>query len=82
MKLTADISLYPVKNEFLEIIKGFIEKLETYSELSVAKNNVSTQISGEYDDVMRVLQHEIKNIFEEHRSVFVIKFLVGDKVNG
>ena len=81
MKLTADISLYPVKDGFIEIIKAFIAKLETYQELSVGRNNVSTQISGEYDDVMRILQQEIKSTLEEHRSVFVIKFLSGDKVN-
>jgi uncharacterized protein YqgV (UPF0045/DUF77 family) len=81
MKLTADISLYPVTDEFIPIIKKFISTLSEYKELSILRNNVSTQISGEYDDVIRILHDEMKNVFELHRSVFVIKFLMGDKVN-
>ena len=81
MKLTADLSLYPLTEEFIPIIKKFIATLSEYKELSILRNNISTQISGEYDDVFRILHYELKNVFEEHRSVFVIKFLMGDKVN-
>lgn len=81
MKITVDISLYPLNENFIPHIKGFIAKLKSYNELSVLTNNVSTQISGDYDYVMQVLNNEIKNIFEEVRSVLVLKFLAGDKIN-
>ena len=81
MKLTADLSLYPLTEEFIPIIKKFIAVLSEYKELSILRNNISTQISGEYDDVIRILHDEMKNVFEQHRSVFVVKFLMGDKVN-
>ena len=81
MKLTVEISLYPLNENFIQHVKGFIAKLKSYEELSVLSNNVSTQISGEYDYVMQVLNNEIKNVFEEVRSVLVMKFLMGDKVN-
>jgi len=81
MKITVDISLYPLTEEFIPIIKGFINTLEQYSGITVSRNNISTQISGEYDTVMQLLQNEIKPIFEQHRSVLVMKFLAGDKLN-
>lgn len=81
MKLTIDISLYPLTEEFIPVIKGFINKLENYNGITVARNNISTQLSGDYDLVMNLLQNELKQIFELHRSVFVVKFLAGDKLN-
>jgi uncharacterized protein YqgV (UPF0045/DUF77 family) len=81
MKITVDISLYPLTEEFIPIIKGFINTIEQYSDITVSRNNISTQISGEYDTVMQLLQNEIKPIFEQHRSVLVMKFLAGDKLN-
>lgn len=81
MKITVDISLYPLNENFIQHVKAFIAKLKSYKELSVLSNNVSTQISGEYDYVMQALNYEIKNVFEEVRSVLVMKFLMGDKIN-
>lgn len=81
MKITVDISLYPLNENFIQHVKEFIAKLKSYKELSVLSNNVSTQISGEYEYVMQALNYEIKNVFEEVRSVLVMKFLMGDKVN-
>jgi len=81
MKITLDISLYPLTENFIPVIKGFIAKMETYQGISVLKNNISTQISGDYDLIMGLLKTELKEIFEVQRSVFVIKFLAGDKIN-
>lgn len=81
MKLSIDISLYPVCDNYIAIIKEFIAKVEKYEGVSVLRNNISTQLSGEYDVIMGLLNKEIKEVFEKQRSVFVIKFLEGDKIN-
>ena len=81
MKITIEMSLYPVCDNYLAIIKAFIAKLKTYDNISILCNNVSTQISGDYEVIMQLLNKEIKEIFLEQRSVFVIKFLEGDKIN-
>lgn len=81
MKITLDISLYPLTEEFIPVIKGFISKMESYDGISVLRNNISTQISGDYDVIMGLLHSELKQVFETQRSVFVIKFLAGDKIN-
>ncbi|MFA5512946.1 MAG: YkoF family thiamine/hydroxymethylpyrimidine-binding protein [Candidatus Kapaibacterium sp.] len=81
MKLTIDISLYPLTEDFIPVIKEFIGKIEKYDSVSVLKNNISTQVSGDYDTIMHLLSNELKPVFQKMRSVFVVKFLVGDKIN-
>lgn len=80
MKLSLEISLYPLEPEFKSIIKAFIAKLKTYEGISLKMNNISTQISGDYDLIMDLLRSEVKPVLEAQPSVFVIKFLAGDKL--
>mgnify|MGYP001444461303 CR=1 FL=1 len=81
MLLTLEISLYPLKPEFKSIIKAFINKLQQNDAIKVQANNVSTQISGEYTEIMDLLRAEVKPVLEAQPSVFVIKFLAGDKLS-
>jgi len=81
IKLTAEISLYPLNENFVPFIRAFINKLKSYDELTVASNNISTQISGNYDDVIRIIADEMKLTMLEQRSVLVVKYLMGDKLN-
>lgn len=81
VKLTAELSLYPLNENFVPFIREFINKLKSYNELTVQSNNVSTQISGYYDDVIRIIGVEMKRVMLEQRSVLVVKYLLGDKLN-
>lgn len=81
MKLTVDISLYPLSEDFIPYIKEFILRLKSYENLTIATNDISTQVSGDYEEVMNILSVEMKSTFDEQRSVFVMKFLMGDKLN-
>lgn len=81
MEITVEISLYPLNENFKEIIKEFILNLNKYKNISIVTNNVSTQISGEYNIIMDILKNEIKNTFEKNRSVLVAKFLIGNKLS-
>lgn len=80
MKLTVDISLYPLSEDFIPYIKEFILRLKSYENLTIATNDISTQVSGDYEEVMNILSVEMKSTFDEQRSVFVMKFLMGDKL--
>jgi uncharacterized protein YqgV (UPF0045/DUF77 family) len=81
MKLTVDISLYPLSEDFIPHIKEFIIRLKSYENLTIATNKLSTQVSGEFDEVMKIISTEMKATMEEQRSVLVMKFLLGDKLN-
>jgi uncharacterized protein YqgV (UPF0045/DUF77 family) len=78
MNTSVDISYYPLKEEFIPPIKDFIRRLNTYTSLRVETNGMSTQVFGEYDEVMRVLTTEIKASFELPHSVFVLKIINAD----
>lgn len=76
MRIAVDISLYPLSDNFMEPIKDIIGRLASHADIEVITNPMSTQIRGEYDVVMQVLQEEIKTSFEHlPKAVFAIKVL-------
>lgn len=74
MKVAVDISLYPLDAEFIPPIKDVIDRLNTHENLEVWTNAMSTQVVGEFDDVMDALRQEIGTTFEQiPKGVFVMK---------
>jgi uncharacterized protein YqgV (UPF0045/DUF77 family) len=63
MKISVELTLTPLQNEFEEPIINFIKQLRA-SGFKIKENPLSTQIYGDYDSVMKVLTTEIKNTFE------------------
>ncbi len=79
MKTTVELSNYPLNIDFKPIIKDFIKRLNKNPEFKVITSATNTQISGDYDAVMQLIQEEIKTSFEKFgKAVFVIKVLKGD----
>ncbi len=76
MRVAVDISLYPLADDFIPPINDVIERLNCHESLEVITNPMSTQVRGEYDEVMAALNREIKTTFESsRRAVFAIKIL-------
>lgn len=76
MRVAVDISLYPLAEEFLTPIKDVIRRLHEHESIDVETNAMSTQIRGEYDAVMNVLQSEMKRTFEQvPKAVFTLRIL-------
>ena len=76
MKVAVDISLYPLDADFIPPIKDVIERFNAHDGLEVWTNAMSTQLVGEFDDVMDALRQEIGETFEQlPKSIFVIKIL-------
>jgi len=48
MKLTAEISLYPLNAEYIPIIKDFIADISAHEDVEIYTNAMSTQVCGEY----------------------------------
>lgn len=63
MKISVELTLTPLQDNFEPPIIDFIKKLRA-SNLTVLENPLSTQVFGEYDQVMELLQTEIKETFE------------------
>jgi uncharacterized protein YqgV (UPF0045/DUF77 family) len=78
MHTAIEISLYPLDADYIPPIKAFIDRLNTYPELHVVTNSMSTQISGEHHRVFEILAKETEATFAEAgRKVFVMKVLGG-----
>ncbi|MFC0117617.1 hypothetical protein [Pseudoalteromonas xiamenensis] len=79
MKLSVEISKYPLHSDYIPFIKDFIDRLNQHEGLQVLTNTMSTQVFGDYDLVMRVLTEEMKRSHEQFgKAVFVCKFIGGD----
>ena len=63
MKISVDLTLTPLQDDFEPAIIHFIKKLRA-SNLKVLENPLSTQIYGDYDEVMNLLNVEIKEAFD------------------
>jgi hypothetical protein len=78
MNIAVDISLYPLHSEYLPPIKAFIARLEQHRELAIAKNDLSTQVQGEFEAVFAALKMEMARTFSaRERAVFVLKMVGG-----
>jgi len=79
MRITAEISLYPLREEFLSPIQSFIRDLQEFSALEITVNQMSTQLVGELHDVSQALEKALEMSFRTGGSqVLVAKFLNAD----
>jgi hypothetical protein len=76
MNIGVEISLYPLRNEFIPPIRDFIDRLNADGRFKVITNDMSTQVFGAYEDVMGALVREIRPTFErDGKAIFVMKVL-------
>ena len=78
MRAAVEISMYPLVGDYRPPIQAFIDRLNTYSELHVLTNALSTQIWGDLDRVMSILAEEMRlSAATGPQLVFVMKVLPG-----
>jgi uncharacterized protein YqgV (UPF0045/DUF77 family) len=75
MKTSVEISYYPLTETYIPPIKDFIDRMNAHETLVVKTSGMSTQIFGDYDDVMGAITTEIKKSCELPHSVFVMKVI-------
>jgi uncharacterized protein YqgV (UPF0045/DUF77 family) len=77
MRAAVEISMYPLTGDYIPPIQGFIDRLNTYPELTVLTNALSTQIWGSLPRLMAILGEEITRAAVGPQLVFVMKVLPG-----
>ena len=78
-RVSVEISLYPLSDEFLGPIRDFIERLNGYPEIRVLTNTMSTQVFGPYARVLEILAREMATTHEQTpKAPFVMTVLNGD----
>lgn len=81
MKISVELTLTPLQNDFEKPIISFIKKLRA-SKFTVLENPLSTQIYGDYDELMPYLTEEIKLAFSNEENVVLnLKMVKSDRSN-
>ncbi len=79
MNISVELTLTPLQDDFEPAIIDFIKALR-HSGLIIKENPLSTQVYGEYDRVMAVLQKEMKIALESvERGLLYIKIVKSDR---
>jgi uncharacterized protein YqgV (UPF0045/DUF77 family) len=79
MKITADISMYPLDADYKPSIKAFIRMLRQCEGLTLVTNQLSTQINGEFEAVTAALNACIEtSMANQDKVVFVARYLNAD----
>ncbi|HVS23007.1 MAG TPA: YkoF family thiamine/hydroxymethylpyrimidine-binding protein [Gammaproteobacteria bacterium] len=79
MRVTVEMSLYPLADDALGEILGFIDVVRGDARLEVVVNQMSTQVRGELRVVLDVLRAALERSFGAGGSqALVVKFLNAD----
>ena len=81
MNISVELTLMPLQDDYRKHIVGFIQKLRA-SNLIVKENALSTQVFGPYDEVMQIVNTELKEAFNNANAIIAnIKIVKSDRSN-
>jgi uncharacterized protein YqgV (UPF0045/DUF77 family) len=79
MRITVELSLYPLTDDFIEPIAEFIRRLRREPGIEVISNQLSTQLRGEFSAVMAAVSAcTAAAMAGESTVVLVAKFINAD----
>ncbi len=81
MQISVELTMYPFNGDYIPEIKGFIDQLNTYSDITIKTFPTATIVMGDYERVMTVLKDMLQWSYNtQGKAVFVAKFLPGSEV--
>lgn len=79
MRITAEISMYPLAHDFTPGIRDFILRLRGEPGLEILTNQLSTQLRGEFAAVTGALDRCMRaSMGQGDPMVFVVKYVNAD----
>lgn len=84
MKLSVEVSMYPLQDGYINKIDDFLallNKVQTsqFKDVEIRTSNMSTRLFGEYEAVTKLLSDTMHASMQQHgKVVFVCKYLQGD----
>lgn len=73
MKATIEISMYPLSDDYIERVLDFLKTLNQYENITVETNGLSTQVFGEYEELIEILKMEMFKVLIAQNAIFVLK---------
>jgi uncharacterized protein YqgV (UPF0045/DUF77 family) len=81
MNISVELTLTPLQDDFEPAIINLIKRLRA-SGLTILENPLSTQVYGDYDTVMSLLQKEMKiALMAIENGLLYIKIVKSDRSN-
>jgi len=81
MKISVEISMHPLSENYLERVDAFLKALQEYEHLKIVVSPLSTQVFGESSAIFSALEKEITQAFADGQAPFVLKVLKDDLSN-
>jgi len=79
MRITADLSLYPLADDYKPVIIDFIRNMEGTDGLEIVVNQLSTQLRGEFEVVTGAINRCLEKSMRDHgKQILVVKYLAAD----
>jgi uncharacterized protein YqgV (UPF0045/DUF77 family) len=81
MKISVELTLTPLSDHYESIIKDFIKSLRQ-SEFKIIETPLSTQIYGDFKELMSFLNKKIYNTFSNSENIIMnMKIIKSDRSN-
>jgi uncharacterized protein YqgV (UPF0045/DUF77 family) len=81
MKITLEISMYPLNREFEAHILEFIHRLHHHKNILVKTNATATHVVGEFDEVFNALKAETKTSFETGEKFVIVTKIINSELD-
>ncbi len=79
MHISVDLSCYPLADDYIPMIRNFINKINQHPDINVVTNTMSTQLFGEFSILMPLLTEAMDSSWaEDGKAIFVCKFINAD----
>lgn len=76
MIITAELSLYPLRDDYVPVIVDFIQDLQSRDDIDVVPNQLSTQLRGEFDAVTAAINDGMRRAMKTDGGlVLIAKYL-------
>lgn len=76
MRASIEISMYPLNEAYVKFIQEFIDNINKNPKLEIQTNGMSTQIFGDYFEIMDTITKEMYYSFQKAgATVFVLKIV-------
>lgn len=78
-QVSIEISLYPLRDNFIPPISDFIHRLNQHPEITVETNRMSTQVFGDYLPTLQIVSQEMHKTHQQYpKASFAMKVLGGN----
>ena len=78
MKVSVELTLSPLSNDFESVIQTYIRGLRA-SGLKIIETPLSTQVYGDYNEIISLINKLNKTIFAEKNNILLnLKIVKGD----